>query len=116
MIVRARAAVECRFNVYVAQTEVKPGCVLRPSNWSVLESRGLVTPEESAQCKKNMNTFGYVGDVRDSPAVSCLYHSEDAENLFLKDPGKAALGDGFQNRDFVKEGVRGSPVPKVGPN
>eukprot|EP00899_Mesostigma_viride_P006349 jgi/Mesvir1/15715/Mv03295-RA.1 len=91
------------FNVYVAQTEVKPGCVLRPSNWNVLESRGLVTKEEARQCKKNMNTFGYVGDVRLSPEVECLYHSEDAENLFLSDPSKSALGDGYQYRENLPQ-------------
>lgn len=36
----------CRFNVYVAQPEVKPGCVLRRSNVRVLESRKLVTNDE----------------------------------------------------------------------
>lgn len=36
----------CRFNVYVAQPEVKPGCVLRRSNVRVLESRKLVSSEE----------------------------------------------------------------------
>ena len=36
----------CRFNVYVAQPEVKPGCVLRRSNVRVLESRKLVSNEE----------------------------------------------------------------------
>lgn len=36
----------CRFNVYVAQPEVKPGCVLRRSNVNVLESRSLVTSQE----------------------------------------------------------------------
>ena len=30
------------FNIYVAQPEVKPGCVLRRSNWSVLERNKLV--------------------------------------------------------------------------
>ena len=36
----------CRFNVYVAQPEVKPGCVLRRSNVRVLESRKLVSNDE----------------------------------------------------------------------
>lgn len=36
-----------RFNVYVTQPEVKPGCVLRRSNVSVLESRGLVQSKEA---------------------------------------------------------------------
>lgn len=88
------------FNVYVSQTEVKPGCVLRQSNWSVLEARGLVTSDEVRDCKRNMNTFGFVGDLRQAPEISCVYHSETAENQFLKDPSKAALGDGFQPKDL----------------
>lgn len=32
--------------MYVAQPEVKPGCVLRRSNVKVLESRQLVTNDE----------------------------------------------------------------------
>lgn len=36
----------CRFNVYVAQPEVKPGCVLRRSNVRELESRNLVDSKE----------------------------------------------------------------------
>ncbi|XP_024382904.1 uncharacterized protein [Physcomitrium patens] len=88
------------FNVYVSQTEVKPGCVLRQSNWSVLEQRGLVTSDEVRACKRNMNTFGFVGDLRQAPEISCVYHSESAENQFLKDPSKATLGDGYQPKDF----------------
>jgi hypothetical protein len=94
-----RTPISNRFNVYVSQAEVKPGCVLRQSNWQVLESRGLVTGGEVRDCKRNMNTFGFVGDLRKSPEISCVYHSETAENQFLKDPSKAALGDGFQPKD-----------------
>lgn len=49
-------------------------------------------------CKRNMNTFAFVGDLEKSPEVSCVYHSEDAENAFLKDPKSARLGDGFRAR------------------
>ncbi|KAL3677793.1 hypothetical protein R1sor_020749 [Riccia sorocarpa] len=91
------------FNVYVSQAEVKPGCVLRQSNWRVLESRGLVNSEEVRDCKRNFNTFGFVGDLRQAPEINCVYHSEAAENQFLKDPSKAALGDGFQPKDFTPE-------------
>ena len=35
-----------RFNVYVAQPEVKPGCVFRRSNISLLEKKKLVTDKE----------------------------------------------------------------------
>jgi len=31
-------------------------------------------------CKRNMNTFAFVGDLERSPEVSCVYHSEEAEN------------------------------------
>ena len=82
------------FNVYVAQPEVKPGCVLRRSNWSVLEREKVVSQEQENDCKRNLNTFAYVGDLKKSPEVSCVYHSEEAENQFMKDPSKAVLGDG----------------------
>ena len=36
----------CRFNVYVAQPEVKPGCVIRRSNISLLEKKKLVSDKE----------------------------------------------------------------------
>jgi hypothetical protein len=69
-----------RFNVYVSQPEVKPGCVLRRANFNVLERRGLVDGQQVAACKRNMNTFAFVGDLEGSPEVSCVYHSEEAEN------------------------------------
>ncbi len=74
------------FNVYVSQPEVKPGCVLRRANFNVLESRGLVDGQEVQNCKRNMNTFAFVGDLSGKPQVSCVYHSEEAENQFLRDP------------------------------
>jgi hypothetical protein len=74
------------FNVYVSQPEVKPGCVLRRANFNVLESRGLVDGQEVQNCKRNMNTFAFVGDLGGKPQVSCVYHSEEAENQFLRDP------------------------------
>jgi len=82
------------FNVYVAQPEVKPGCVLRRSNWGVLERGNVVDKKTEDVCKQHLNTFAFVGDLDKSPEVSCVYHSEDAENQFMKDPTKAVLGDG----------------------
>ena len=84
------------FNVYVTQPEVKPGCVLRRSNWNVLESRQLVDDTDVQDCKRQMNTFAFVGDLEKEPEVSCVYHSERAENLFLTDPSRAVLGDGVR--------------------
>eukprot|EP00884_Botryococcus_braunii_P012556 jgi/Botrbrau1/21300/Bobra.0184s0013.1 len=86
------------FNVYVSQPEVKPGCVLRRSNIRELERRNLVKSDEVAECTKKMNTFAFVGDLegdaKHKPEISCVYHSEDAENMFLKNPKAARMGDG----------------------
>jgi Protein of unknown function (DUF3172) len=83
-----------RFNVYVTQPEVKPGCVLRRSNYNVLEKRKLVTKDETESCKRGMNTFAFVGDLESAPEVSCVYHSEQAENQYLENPQRARMGDG----------------------
>ncbi|KAF8062934.1 hypothetical protein HT031_003773 [Scenedesmus sp. PABB004] len=83
------------FNLYVTQPEVKPGCILRRSNFNVLEREKLVTDKQVESCKKRMNTFGFVGDLAADPEVSCVYHSEEAENQYLLNPEKALnLGEG----------------------
>ena len=56
-----------------------------------------------------MNTFAFVGDLEKSPEVSCVYHSEDAENAFLKDPKSARLGDGFRARPGL-ESITSEPL------
>lgn len=81
--------------MYVTQPEVKPGCILRRSNFNVLEKRKLVSKEASETCKKSMNTFAFVGDLNNNPEISCVYHSEDAENQFIVDPRRAVMGDGI---------------------
>lgn len=50
-------------------------------------------------CTRSSNTFAFVGDLDKSPEVSCVYHSEDAENQFLKNPKTAVLGDGYRQID-----------------
>jgi hypothetical protein len=57
-------------------------------------------------CTRNMNTFAFVGDLERSPEVSCVYHSEDAENQFLQNPKRAAMGDGFQPREDAGDAAR----------
>lgn len=75
------------FNVYVAQADVKPACVLRPANVvPVLKERKLINDDEIRGCKMNMNTWAFVGDLNDQPQLSCVYKSEDAQNEFLEDP------------------------------
>ena len=91
------------FNVYVAQPEVKPGCVLRRSNVGLLERKGLVSKDEVSKCTGRLNTFGFVNAIDgvpgegngQPPKVSCLYHSEDGENAFLsKETLKEKIGVG----------------------
>jgi hypothetical protein len=36
-----------------------------------------------------MNTFAYMGDLKNSPEVACVYHSEEAENQYLDTLRKA---------------------------
>jgi hypothetical protein len=52
----------------------------------VLEKDKLVDNKESEACKRRMNTFAFVGDLADKPQISCVYHSEEAENQYLMDP------------------------------
>lgn len=83
------------FNVYVTSPEIKPGCVFRRANIQSLQKQGIVTNKQVDECKKGMNTFAFVGDLNQAPEVSCVYHSEEAENQFMLDPKRARLGDGY---------------------
>ncbi len=75
------------FNVYVAQADVKPACVLREANVvPVLQDKGLINGKEVRACKQNMNTWAFVGDLNEYPQLSCVYKSEDAQNEFLSNP------------------------------
>jgi len=101
------------FNVYVAQADVKPACVLRSSNVvPILQGRGLLTNKEVASCKANMNTWAFVGDLDDVPQLSCVYQSEDAQNEFLEDPrlgiGEDYLDDDRKTGTIYKKTVKGN--------
>lgn len=90
------------FNVYVAQADVKPACVLRPSNVvPVLKDRKLINDREVRSCKLNDNTWAFVGDLNDQPQLSCVYKSEDAQNEFLEDP-KRGIGEDYLDDDRAK--------------
>ncbi|MFZ9739621.1 MAG: DUF3172 domain-containing protein [Prochlorotrichaceae cyanobacterium] len=71
------------FNAYVAQPTMRPGCVLRSNNWSILEQRGLVSNQDVRECKNRMNTFGFVGALEAEPEIECIYQNDAAKNLFL---------------------------------
>ena len=68
---------------FVTQPALKPGCVIRRENWSVLQKEGAVTSEQMRQCKQRMNTFAYIGSVKDKPVVRCVYQTDTSENKFL---------------------------------
>ena len=58
---------------FVTQPTLQPGCVIRRENWSVLRKEGAITAEQERECKQRMNTFAYIGSVRDKPVVRCVY-------------------------------------------
>ncbi|KAL3812131.1 hypothetical protein ACHAXA_009390 [Cyclostephanos tholiformis] len=90
------------FNVYVAQADVKPACVLRPANVvPILKERKLLNDDEIRGCKMNMNTWAFVGDLNDQPQLSCVYKSEDAQNEFLDDP-KRGIGEDYLDDDYSR--------------
>ena len=62
---------------FVTQPALKPGCVIRR------EKEGAVTSEQMRQCKQRMNTFAYIGSVKDKPIVRCVYQTDISENKFL---------------------------------
>ncbi|MBW4549704.1 MAG: DUF3172 domain-containing protein [Aphanocapsa sp. GSE-SYN-MK-11-07L] len=78
------------FNVFVSQSTMQPGCVMRINNIAILEQRKLVTSEQMRDCRQRMNTFGYTGNLDGSPQISCLYQSNVDKNKFLNQPGVGA--------------------------
>ena len=68
---------------FVTQPSLKPGCVIRRENWSVLQKEGAVTAEQKRQCKQRKHTFAYIGSVKDKPIVRCVYQTDITQNKFL---------------------------------
>ncbi|WP_019506811.1 DUF3172 domain-containing protein [Pleurocapsa sp. PCC 7319] len=75
------------FSVYLTQPRMQPGCVLRRTNWAVLEQKKLVNSEQVRDCKRRMNTFGFIGTLEGNPKIDCVYQNDAAGNLFLAQPG-----------------------------
>lgn len=99
------------FNVFVAQADVKPACVLRQSNVvPILREKNLINDNEVRSCKANMNTWAFVGDLNDNPQLSCVYKSEDAQNEFLSNPtvgiGEDYLDDDRARVDSMKKNIK----------
>jgi hypothetical protein len=77
---------------FVTQPTLQPGCVIRRENWAVLQKQGAVTAEQMRECKQRMNTFAYIGSVRDKPIVRCVYQTDISGNKFQM-PGVAGAAD-----------------------
>lgn len=75
------------FNVYVSQPSMRPGCVLRESNWAILQQRKVVTSKQVNECKDRLNTFGYTGDLNNNPQINCIYQNDAAKNFYENQPG-----------------------------
>ena len=68
---------------FVTQPRLQPGCVIRRENWAVLQKEGAITAEQMRQCKQRMNTFAYIGSVKDKPEVRCVYQTDTVDNKFV---------------------------------
>ena len=68
---------------FVTQPALRPGCVIRRENWSVLQKEGAISAEQMRECKQRMNTFAYIGSIRDKPIVRCVYQTDIRENQFV---------------------------------
>lgn len=77
---------------FVTQPKLQPGCVIRRENWSVLQKEGAVTNDQMRQCKQRMNTFAYIGSIRDKPVVRCVYQTDIVDNKF-QTKGSAGAAD-----------------------
>ena len=79
------------FSVYLTQPRMQPGCVLRRTNWSLLEQKNLVSSEQVRDCKRRMNTFGFVGPLEGKPKIDCVYQNDAAGNLFINKNGNSTV-------------------------
>jgi len=79
------------FSVYLTQPQMQPGCVLRRTNWSVIEQQKLVNSDQVRDCKRRMNTFAFVGPLEGKPKIDCVYQNDAAGNLFLNKNGAGGL-------------------------
>ncbi|WP_320663417.1 DUF3172 domain-containing protein [Prochlorococcus sp. MIT 1223] len=78
---------------FVTQPALQPGCVIRRENWTVLQQQGAISSQDVRECKQRMNTFAYIGSLRDKPIVKCVYQADFEDNKFLiKGEGDDAVG------------------------
>ena len=69
---------------FVSQPTLLPGCVIRRENWTVLQKQDAISNEEIKECKQRMNTFAYIGSIRNKPIVECIYQTDIKDNEFIR--------------------------------
>ena len=88
---------------FVTQPALQPGCVIRRENWTVLQKQGAISNEDVRECKQRMNTFAYIGSIRDKPIVKCVYQTDVNENKFIiKGDGQAEDGGVGINKEAIQ--------------
>ena len=88
---------------FVTQPALQPGCVIRRENWAVLQKQGAISNEDVRECKQRMNTFAYIGSIRDKPIVKCVYQTDVNENKFIiKGDGQAEDGGVGINKEAIQ--------------
>ena len=87
---------------FVTQPALQPGCVIRRENWTVLQKQGAISNEDVRECKQRMNTFAYIGSIRDKPIVKCVYQTDVNENNDIKGDGQAEDGGVGINREAIQ--------------
>tara|TARA_Y100001968_G_scaffold286847_1_gene287846 strand:- start:213 stop:860 length:648 start_codon:yes stop_codon:yes gene_type:complete len=86
---------------FVTQPALQPGCVIRRENWTVLQQQGAISSQDVRECKQRMNTFAYIGSLRDKPIVKCVYQADFEDNKFLiKGEGDDAGGVSEEAKRF----------------
>ena len=79
------------FNIYVSQSSLRPGCVLRTNNWQILEQKKLITSQQVRDCKNRLNTFAFTGDLDSKDVdINCVYQNNGGQNFFINKPGAVA--------------------------
>ena len=86
---------------FVTQPALQPGCVIRRENWTVLQQQGAISSQDVRECKQRMNTFAYIGSLRDKPIVKCVYQADFEDNKFLiRGEGDDAVGVSEEAKRF----------------
>ena len=68
---------------FINMPSLQPGCVIRRKNWTVLQNLGVISNEDIRECKQRMNTFAYLGSIRENPVVHCVSQADVNENKFI---------------------------------